>query len=199
MKICIGIISYLPPNEPTRSVRRQRAIRTIEDCNRLFPGIPILVVAQCWKPSDAIPGALFSLFDRPLGILGARKELRSRFLRSKYDCIIMLDDDAMLSGTPDDGREYVRELESHPGCFGERNGTSLKLFSICRELLEACPFPEVRPENGEGYEDRAFVSELRKRFPERRFVYLNGPLANDDATSDPYSTWIEAKGKLNPR
>lgn len=189
MKAGIGILSYLPPDEPRRGVRKARALRTLAKCSELFPDVPKIVIAQGWKAADAVPGAVFSMHPR-LGILGARRELRETFLRhTDWDCLIMLDDDAELSGSREDADSYMAELQSHPGCFGERNGTSLKMFSICRGLLEEADFPDIDPEKGQGYEDRAFVGMLRERFPNMRFSYRSGPEANDNATSDPFSTW----------
>ena len=192
MRPLIGVVSWLPPDEPRRSVRRARAIDTLRKCRAIFPSVPVLVIAQGWHPMElaGMPsGITFSLYPR-LGILGARRELRERFLQSPFDCLIMLDDDCALSGTEADGDAYLSELRSHPGCFGERAGTSLKLLSVCREVF--IDYPDVDPEAGDGYEDRAFVGALRASFPERRFAYGSGPLANDDATSDPYTTWDRA-------
>ena len=189
MRAGIGMISYLPPDEPRRSVRKARAIRTISKCIELFPDVPKIAVAQGWRATEIVPGILFSMHPR-LGILGARRELRDLFLRhTGWDCLIMLDDDAEISGTKEEAESYMEALQSHPGCFGERNGTSLKMFSICRDVFEMADYPDVDPEKGQGYEDRAFVSMLRERFPGRWFVYATGPVANDDATSDPFSTW----------
>lgn len=189
MRPLIGVISWLPPDEPRRSVRRARAIDTLRKCRDIFPSVPVLVIAQDWGDADAalIPSGVSAARCAKLGILGARRELRSRFMRSGFDCLIMLDDDCDLSGTRADGDAYLAELRSHPGCFGERAGTALKMLSVCREVF--IDYPDVDPEAGDGYEDRAFVGALRASFPERRFAYGSGPLANDDATSDPYTTW----------
>ena len=48
MKICIGIISYLPDDKELRSIRIDRLNKTILDCNRLF-NLPILIIAQNWN------------------------------------------------------------------------------------------------------------------------------------------------------
>ena len=189
MRPLLGIVSWLPPDEPRRSVRKGRAADTFRKCREWLPSVPVLVLAQGWQPMElaGMPsGITFSLYPR-LGILGARRELRERFLQSPFDCLIMLDDDSMLSGSKEDSDLYLAELQAHPGCFGERNGTSLKMFSVCREVF--VPYPDVDPERGQGYEDRAFVEALRREFPDRRFSYSHGPVANDDASSDPHSTW----------
>ena len=189
MRPLLGIVSWLPPDEPRRSVRKERAADTFRKCREWLPSVPVLVLAQEWQPMElaGMPsGITFSLYPK-LGILGARRELRERFLQSPFDCLIMLDDDCMLSGSKADSDLYLEELQAHPGCFGERNGTSLKMFSVCREAF--IPYPDVDPEKGQGYEDRAFVEALRREFPDRRFTYSRGPVANDDASSDPYSTW----------
>lgn len=45
MKICIGIISYLPNNQESREVRKNKINNLIDKCNEIF-NLPILIVAQ---------------------------------------------------------------------------------------------------------------------------------------------------------
>ena len=92
MKVCIGIISYLPDNSSVREVRRRKMLQLIDTCNKLF-NLPILIVAQNWKDTDIksyspiynTSNCQVFKYAKPLGIIGARNELRKKFLESDYD------------------------------------------------------------------------------------------------------------------
>ncbi len=195
-KALIGIISYLPDDKEIRSMRLYHLNQLIRDCNRLF-NLPIYIVIQNYTEEDiknisGYPNVQLSSPLNKLGILFARKILREIFLTMNYDTLIMLDDDCILNGTEADGKEYLKQLEEHPGCFGEFNLTLLKLFSISKDLLEKEDYPEVNPENGEGFEDRAFVEMLRFKYPDRRFIY-NTNIQEESITTDKLSTWYNGQ------
>lgn len=126
-------------------------------------------------------------YPKPLGITGARKELRKVFLESDYDYLIMLDDDCELEGYS--GAKYLRQIESNPGCFIEFNKTLLKLFAISREVFMKLDYDDISPEKGEGFEDRIFVNKLRNRFPSQRRTFQDtGIDQHSDSTGDELST-----------
>lgn len=45
MKVCIGIVSYLPEDEQVRAVRVKRLNHLLDQCKRLY-GLPVLIIAQ---------------------------------------------------------------------------------------------------------------------------------------------------------
>lgn len=127
------------------------------------------------------------MFSEKLGITGARKKLRINFLASSYDYLIMLDDDCTLIGSSAD--MYLEDIQNNPNCFIEFNKTLLKLFAISRKILELQDFPDIRPENEDGFEDRIFVNTLRRRFPDARRTFRpSGLKEHSISTKDPDST-----------
>ena len=193
MKPLIGIISYLPDDKEIRAKRLLMLEQLIRECNSIF-NLPIYIVIQNYRDEDVarltnLTNVTLSSKLEKLGILLARRILRDMFLALDYDTLIMLDDDCVITGTPEDGQEYLKQLEEHPGCFGEFNYTLLKLFSISKEIFEKEDYPEVNPENGEGFEDRAFVEMLRYKYPDKRFTYKTNIQEESISSKDKLSTW----------
>ena len=188
----IGIISYLPDDERTRAVRKSRLTTLVAKCRKLFPSCQIIAIAQNWK-GFSLDGVVAYEYDSPLGILGARRELRKRFLESKYEYLIMLDDDCDIRGNSGDA--YLKQIDANPRCFYEYRGTLLKLFCIHRDVFDG--FPEVDPQKGQGYEDRAFVGLLRRKHPDRRVVLRDTGLEElGNSTNDAYSTWVRTESPV---
>lgn len=191
MNICIGIISYFPDDPNLRKERVTRANKVIDDCNRLF-NLPIIIIAQNWKNINCIyDNATIYKYDNKLGITGARKELRRKFLESNYDYLIMLDDDAKLIGTPEDAKFYIYQITQHPGAnYGVYKAMLLKLFAISKEMFREIDYPDGEAENGDFFEDMYLIMALEKKWPERKFLFSRGSL-NDvsDSANDPNSTW----------
>lgn len=180
----IGIISYLPNDLRVRETRKRKLIDLVNSCARIFPHVPIMIIAQSWG-DFRLDGANVMRYDR-LGILGARRELRRVFLQSEYEYLIMLDDDCRLFGGP--GDEYLRQIDENPGMFYEFKKTLLKLFCIHRSIFD--DYPAIDPEKGEGFEDRAFVGTLRKTHADKRYVmHDTGVFEESVSTDDPNSTW----------
>lgn len=190
MKNVIGIISYLPDDKEIRSERLKLLFSLLSDCHRIF-NLPVIIVAQNWNAELVrVPWATVYRYDKKLGILGARKELRRLFLESKYDNLIMLDDDSVITGDASDGKRYLEQIEYNPGLFYEFQNTLLKLFAISREIFEKQDFVDVSPEKGEGFEDRVFVNVLRHNFPDKRYVFEKYGLEESSiSTADKLSTW----------
>lgn len=190
MKPVIGIISYFPNNVDVRAVRIRKLFTLLSKCKQLF-NLPVIIIAQNWK-SELLenPDTIIYQYDEPLGITGARKELRRKFLASDYDMLIMLDDDCEIVGNS--GQEYLKQLYSYPGCFIEFKKTLLKLFAISKDVFELVDFDDTNPENGDGFEDRIFVNTLRKKYPDKRKLFINTGLTEHSiATADVYSTWFK--------
>jgi len=190
----IGIISYLPDNEKVRNNRFKKLCNLIEQCNLIFVNLPIMIIAQNWKDNEVEklykPNITCLRFDK-LGIVGARNKLREKFLESKYNYLIMLDDDVTLKGGPREGIEYLRQLNLYKNGFWEFNLTLLKLFAISKDLFKLEKFDEnINPENADGFEDRIFVNKLRVKYPQLKHQFNIGGLTQSSiSTKDPDSTW----------
>lgn len=188
LKKVIGIISYLPDDKIIRVERFKKLCSLIASCNRLL-NLPIVIIAQNWK-NIKLHTANLTIFnyEDKLGIVGARKELRKKFLESDYDYLIMLDDDCVLYGTS--GKEYLEQIDENPDCFIEFWLTLLKLFAISKSLFSQVDYDDINPEDGEGFEDRIFVNKLRKLFPDKKREFKNTKIGQASiSTKDPLSTW----------
>ena len=187
IKKVIGIISYLPDNQQIKDQRLKLLISLVNKCNQLF-NLPIIIIAQNW-PEIELFNCSIKKYPK-LGITGARKELRTQFLESEFDYLIMLDDDCKLEGTS--GAEYLKQIDEHPGMFGEFKKTLLKLFAISKEIFQLEDFDDISPKKEEGFEDRIFVNKLRKKYPNKRFEFKNTKIEEHSiATRDPLSTWYK--------
>ena len=193
MNAILGIISYLPDDKKIREHRLNKLLKLLDSCNTIF-NLPIYILIQNYHDDEIetlehTKNVSVSPNFNKLGILNARKLLRRTFLSMNLEYLIMLDDDCDLKGTRQDGEEYIKQLEEHPGCFGEFKLTLLKLFSISRDLLEKEDFPNINPENEEGFEDRVFVNKLRIKYPNKRFTYSTKIIEYSVSTKDSDSTW----------
>ena len=196
MSKCIGIISYLPDDKEIRAQRFKKLCELIETCNYLF-NLPIYIVAQNYSREDIDYFEKYTnvtLSDNYMrcGIVGARKKLREWFLTSKYECLIMLDDDCHIIGTQEGAKKYIQELEAHPNSFGEFRGSQLKLFSITKDILSQVDYTDINPENSEGFEDTIFVETLRNKFPKNKFTYSKNTYQLKETSlgaKDVLSTW----------
>ena len=173
LKKVFGIISYFPDNDSGyhTEMRRERTRRFRELLLKLeeyWPEVDILIIAQNWKdftlPDTKNHKITYSY--GKLGILGARKELRKRFLEMDYDYIIMLDDDAMVTAFNPQG--YLDEIDQHPDGIGALrwiNGP-LQLFAISKSKFAQVEYLDVDPEKGQGFEDDLFANRCRTMFPD---------------------------------
>lgn len=186
----IGIVSYFPDDKKIANERYKKLCNLLNKCNLLF-NLPIIIIAQNWKSELVrIPWVTIYRYDNALGITGARKELRKKFLESNYDYLIMLDDDCELIGSS--GKEYLKQIDDNPNCFIEFNKSLLKLFAISKTLFKKVDYTDVHPENSEGFEDRIFVNTLRKLYPENRREFINTGLKEySNSTADEFSTWYK--------
>ena len=204
----IGIISYLPNDKRLRDIRLDKLTKLLLKICGLFANQTILIIAQNYN-SDELQyiltrfrnNIIVEAFDKPLLITGARKELRRYFLEeTDADYLIMLDDDCYVDGYSSD--KYLSQIRENPDCFIEFAKSRLKLFAISRYCLDKVDFPNINPENEEGFEDRIWVAELRKQLPEKqRFFKDTGLVEYSKATRDEDSTWYKNQdiSKMNER
>ena len=174
MKKCFGIISWFPDIEPNRKQRIERLNNTFKELiNNFGENIEFLIVAQNWKDYEVpsfIKNKIIFKYNK-LGILGARKTLRKHFLESKYDYLIMCDDDIILDFEKGySGKDFLNDLDKHPKGFGFISyGWSLTFCAISKYIYEKEDMIDLNPELGEGYEDTGFACLLHYRFPENEF------------------------------
>lgn len=195
MKICIGIISYLPDDPNERNIRINRLNTLLMKCDSIFKK-DIVIVAQNWSnitlPKLKYSNIIIYSYNKKLGITGARKKLREKFLESKYDYLVMLDDDADLRGTELDGLLYLQQIESHPKMYGVFKDLLLKLFAISKEVYSLIDFPDLEPERGEIFEDMWLIMYLNKKHSDKKFVFKRNGLDDvSNSGSDIHSTWYK--------
>lgn len=196
MKLLIGIISYLPNDVKIREERFKTLRNLIATCNYLFH-VDIYIVTQNFTETEKLylkgyNNVYLSEDYIRLGIVGARKKLREYFINSTYTNIIMLDDDCIIQGSPSQAVNYIKQIEENRDCFIEFNDSLLKLFCISKELLKEVDYPDISVENAEGFEDRIFVNELRKRFSDKRRIFKYCGIEElSTSTKDVLSTWYK--------
>ena len=204
---CVGIISYFSDDEEIRNKRLAKLNILIQDIDRIF-NVPIIIIAQNWKNITIKPKTIDApiyiyTYDK-LGITGARKELKRRFLESQFDYLIMLDDDSMLKGDRQDGLLYLRRLAECPGMYGVYKPHLLKLFAMSREMYQLIEFPDGGADDPNKklrfFEDMYIDESLQKVYPNKRFKFYKSNLDEySDSAFDDTSTWHDevysGKGK----
>lgn len=191
MKICVGIISYLPDGE-LRQKRLAKLLNLLKRIDELF-GIPIMIVAQNYRDVRLIDldksNIILYKYKNGLGITGARRALRKHFLNSDFDYLIMLDDDSSLIGTKNDAALYLDQIREHPGQYGVFKSMLLKLFAISKEMYSLIDFPDMEPVNGDFFEDMYLIMALDKKYPNKRFNFKKAGLnEHSNSASDELST-----------
>ena len=179
-KVTIGIISYFPDDMMLKRVRAYRLNELIAQCSAIFRGVDITIIAQNWKGVSLQENPGFSKiiihnFKDGLGINGARKMLRKKFIESDYEWLIMLDDDGVLRGTSKGGQEYLENMANHPGGFCEFRPSLLKLFAISKPCFELIDYPDGGADDKDPrmrlFEDMWLIRSLKRVYPERRFTH----------------------------
>lgn len=174
MKKVFGIISWFPDEPTHREQRLERLNHTFKHLIDLFgKDIEFLIIAQNWKDykvPEFVKHAIIHKFDK-LGILGARKMLRTKFLESKYDYLIMCDDDIVLKPEVENApKKYLEELDKHPEGFSfVRYGWSLTFCAISKYIYSKEDMVDIDPEKNEGYEDMVFPMLLHYKYPKNEF------------------------------
>jgi hypothetical protein len=185
---CIGIISWLPDDE-TRKIRQGRLEKLLHRCDELF-NLPIMIIAQNWgRDVKTNPNCVVFEYDK-LGITGARKKLRERFLESNYDYIIMLDDDSDITGNVTAAKSYLQQIDEHQGSMGIFKAALLKLLAVPKDLMQYIEYDDIEAERGEGFEDMIFIEKFKKKFPKNHFNFAKNGLDDvSNSGNDKYSTW----------
>ena len=205
LKKCFGIISWFPDDQKHREQRLERLNKTFKHLIDLFGNdIEFLIIAQNWqdyKVPEFIKYATIHKFDK-LGILGARKMLRTKFLESKYDYLIMCDDDIILEEkVKDASKKYLEELDKHPNGFSFiRYGWSLTFCAISRYIYNQEEMVDVDPEKNEGYEDVVFPRLLYYKYPKSEFKtnhLLNFLQNTGEYQKNHKSTWMNSSKNYN--
>lgn len=174
MKKVFGIISWFPDEPTHREQRLERLNNTFKHLIDLFgEDIEFLIIAQNWKDykvPEFVKHVTIHKFDK-LGILGARKMLRTKFLESKYDYLIMCDDDIVLKPEVENApKKYLEELDKHPEGFSfVRYGWSLTFCAISKYIYSKENMVDIDPEKNEGYEDMVFPMLLHYKYPKNEF------------------------------
>lgn len=178
LKKVFGIISYFPNNDSdyhieTRRERSRRFRELLFKLEELWPDVDIMVIAQNWQDFELpeIKNKIITFHYGKLGILGARRELRKRFLASPYDYLIMLDDDGMIE--TEDPSIYMHEIDKHPDGIGviRHVNCPLMLLAISKTLYSQIDMPDIDAEKGQGFEDDVFVASCFAKFPDKAFDF----------------------------
>lgn len=188
LSVCIGICSYFPWEQPERKQRQDRLDRLVKQLSNLFGDLPIIVIAQQWGYYSFI-GKCKNLiikydYDK-LGIIGARQELRNRFLESGFDYMIMFDDDAIIEyDSLSRVKEYLNEIQKHPKgfCFVKGGNdpycpyadSQLNLCAVSEYIYSKEPIPNVNPQHSEAFEDVVFSTLLHYKYAELEFNVPQG-------------------------
>ena len=192
LKLCFGICSYFPWEQPARKERQDRLDRLVKQLSDLWPDIPIMVISQQWKwyTLDKKCKNQVIRYDFPkLGILGARTTLREKFLESDFDYLIMFDDDAIIENKGNAYKLYIDEISKHENgfCFIKGNGSSpytpyadsqLNLCAISRYIYEREPIPNIDPEKSQAFEDRVWSTLLHFKYADKEFDAPEGIRCN---------------------
>ena len=203
-KKVFGIISYFPNKDSayhieTRKERSRRFRELLFKLEELWSDVDIMIIAQNWQDFELpeIKNTTIVYNYNKLGILGARRELRKRFLASNYDYLIMLDDDAMVNSA--DPQAYLDEIDRHPNGVGaiRKHSSPLQLFAISKTIYTAVDMPDIDAEKGQGFEDDVFVAKCFSEFPGEAYMFPSGIVSE---TSFKYigegkcpSTWANEK------
>lgn len=174
MKKVFGIISWFPDEPTHRKQRLERLNKTFKHLIDLFSeDVEFLIIAQNWKDYKVpkfVKHTIIHKFDK-LGILGARKMLREKFLETDYDYLIMCDDDIVLKPEVENApKKYLERLDKHPEGFSfVRYGWSLTFCAISRFIYSKEDMVDVDPEKNEGYEDMVFPLLLHYKYHDKEF------------------------------
>ena len=201
-----GIISYFPDNDTpyhieTRRERSRRFRELLFKLEELWPDIDIMVIAQNWQNFELpeIKNKIIRYDYEKLGILGARKELRKQFLKSEYDYLIMLDDDARIA--TDAPQEYINMLDNNPNGIGvlRRCNAPLNLCAVSKYVYSQIDMADLDPENNEGFEDDLFVAACEYQFPDKFFMFPEGLVSetalNYKGPGECPSTWARERSR----
>lgn len=212
MKKVVGIVSWLP-NNSDRSTRFSDLCRLLNQINKLWPEMPIVIYAQNWDAVSAqkvrnwYKNIQLQLIDGRPGILKARKALRKTLLATDGDYFILFDDDANIETTPEAAEQFIKLMDEHPNGWafskhflpGQEPAkynpfahSQLNLCCLSRYIFEKEDLPNFDPEKSEGFEDRIFSMTLLCKYPELRYDLPYDIYCKHFRSGNP-STWAHYK------
>ena len=199
MKICIGIISYLPNNE-SHNIRKDVFAKEIKSLN-IALNLPILVIAQNYTEEDKKIFTDNCIVDYygPLGVTKARQTLRHKFLDSDFDYIILFDDDEIIKNTSL-ATKYLETIYNNPDKYIQYYVVYLRACAVSRYVMERVPFVPINAPKLEGWDDALYIDCVKKVCPES---YMDFPADNDlicaiDESNGKYpSTWFNHISKTS--
>lgn len=200
MKACFGIISWLPDEPENRQLRYERIKRLFGQLNSFWPTTDILIITQNWQDS-AVPEITNKIirvdYEKGLGILQARKVLRTEFLKRSYDYLIMFDDDAIIEETePNGAKKFMKQIRQAKDGFGflQYKEAQLNGCAISKYIYQAEPMVNIDPQKEIGYEDTIFSTLLHYKYSKNEFE-LSGIRCTqfNNKNEKAKSTWITKK------
>ena len=199
MKICIGIISYLPNNE-SHNIRRDVFAKEIKSLN-IALNLPILVIAQNYTEEDKKIFTDNCIVDYygPLGVTKARQTLRHKFLETDFDYVILFDDDEIIENTSL-ATKYLETIYNNPDKYIHYYVLYLRACAISRYVMERVPFVAVNAPKLEGWDDAMYVDCVHKMCPESYMLFPedNDLICNIDKSNTAYpSTWFQKISKAS--
>lgn len=190
-KICFGIPSYLPDGK-ARSKRLKKVKATLNYLSKTFPNVSVLIIAQNWNDALEVKNNwIVYNYDR-LGITGARIKLREKFLESKFEHLIMLDDEIVFNVKKPE--LFLSEILKHPDGW-TIFGRNIQFAIISKYLYSKIRFPDVDVIRDHIYEDIVFVKILQYYFNDSRYTISQDIVEyspdKNATTADDSSTWYE--------
>lgn len=152
-KTLIGIISYLPDDIGTRSIRLTTHIKQLKSLNDMFPTTDVLVMYQNYSPMEIdqckqTANSELHLFQfeshGKLGANPARNRILKTFFNSEYDYLMLMDDDTVLYPYYD-VKNFLNDLE----CFNNRGQIGM--------IRPVVPF--MSPFKAGNYKDRGTIEQ----------------------------------------
>ena len=195
---CIGIISYFPDDAKIREERKKRFNKLMYNINTYFR-LPVVIIAQNWRDNDFNVDYDYDIdivkFNKPLGITGARIELRKKLLSLNYDYFILTDDDTNLTTISQEGvDQYLLEIDQHPRMFGLFHGHFQRFVAASKYMLGIMDLDfisNMESINGDLWEDVAYIEVYKKLYPKRFFRFSRKGLDETFIRSeeDEFTTW----------
>lgn len=157
--IMFGMISYLPDDEPRRSIRFKQTLKTIKNvCGvAAWVGKNLNLAITNWKDKEfaEVFGLNIVFHTIPMeerGPARSRNELLKVFYSSDFDYLLMCDDD--IAFYPHyDIKEFFRLIDRSPELFIRQ-----KLWYICSLLSSYAPYKEANMKDPDFTENWVFTA-----------------------------------------
>ena len=185
-KYIIGVPSYFPDSTwESRCIEFEKFLHRVEG---LFPGFPILIIAQNWKdytPEHLSPMIIIRC--EKLGIVKARLRLQKELIKQDFDYALLFDDDAVIFGNDVQGFLEPFERFENGFCFRDEhpkehnwnrymaaalNFCVISKYILSREFINI----DLDPQAGIGYEDVIYPCMLHNKYRDKEIKYPVGTL-----------------------